>query len=76
MRCFIRFDTDSLDNAEPCASLREACDTYADTARELDLYGQECKATVHFARTREELAEYPDRLLTLSARGAVQIARC
>jgi hypothetical protein len=76
MKCFLRFEADSLDDAEECSSIAQAVRVFEIAARECDRYGQKLEATVHIADSREELAEYPDLLLRLGARGGVVRERC
>lgn len=73
---FLRIDNDSLDDAVPFNTLRGAKARFRVVASELARYGQSCVATVHFARRRSELNEYPDYMLTLGPRGGVQTETC
>lgn len=73
---FLRIDNDSLDDARPFNTLRGAKFRFRTVASELAQYGQDCVATVHYARRRSELQEYPDYVLELGPRGGVIVSRC
>ncbi len=75
MRTYLRIDADALDAAKRYPSMRAAVEAYADTARELARYGQRCEASLHFANNRDELQEYPDRLLSVGPRGGIKVER-
>jgi hypothetical protein len=75
MKTYRRIDADTLDDAKLYPSMRAAIEAYAETARELDRYGQKCEASLHFARNREELQEYPDRVLSLGPKGGIKVER-
>ncbi len=73
---FLRVDNDSLDDARPFNTLRGAKARFRYIASELARYDQRCVATVHYARRRDELNEYPEYLLELGPRGGVVVSRC
>ena len=73
---FLRIDNDTLDDAVPFNTLRGAKARFRVVASELSQYGQECVATIHYARRRSELNEYPDYILNLGPRGGVQAETC
>ena len=75
MKTYLRIDNDTLDEARLYPTMRAAIDAYAETARELARYDQACVASLHFARNADELDEYPDRILSLTPRGAVKVER-
>jgi len=75
MKVYLRIGDDPLEDAQPHRSKAEAIAAYADVARELARYDQRIEATIHVAKTAEELTEYPDWVLTLSPRGAVVVTR-
>lgn len=52
-----------------------AVEAYALTARELARWGQTLEASLHYAETREELAEYPDYTLSVGPRGGIRVDR-
>ena len=60
------------DGYECYLTLAAAVEVYREAAQELARYGQEHSATLHLANCRDEIAEYPDWVLTLSKRGVVQ----
>jgi hypothetical protein len=72
---FLRIDNDSLDDARPFNTLRGAKFRFRSVASELAQYGQKCVATIHYARRRSELQEYPDYILELGPRGGVKQSR-
>jgi len=73
---FLRIDNDTLNDAVPFNTLRGAKARFRVVASELAQYGQECVATIHYARRRSELNEDPDYMLTLGPRGGVQAETC
>ena len=74
--CYLRTGDDALEDAVFFRSVKDATADYRDTARELDRYGQSIGATLHFVDgPDEEPAEYPDRVLSLTERGAVKSER-
>ncbi len=73
---FLRVDNDSLDDARPFNTLRGAKARFRHIASELARYDQDCVATVHYARRRDELNEYPEYILELGPRGGVIVSRC
>lgn len=75
MKAYLRIGADTLDAAKRYPSMRAAIEAYAEVARELARYDQRIEASLHFARNREELQEYPDRLLSLTVRGAIKCER-
>ncbi len=75
MKCYLRIDNDALDDAALYGTIKDACAAYLDTARELDHYGQPCEATLHIADNRDTLAEYPDYVLSLTAKGNLKKVR-
>ena len=61
---FLRFADDYLEAAKGLKTLKGAREAYEETAEELWRYGQAIEATVHIAGSIDEVAEYPDYLLT------------
>lgn len=53
-----------------------ACRAYMRTAEELADYGQDIEASLHIAKTADEVAEYPDFVLSLGPRGGLVCDRC
>lgn len=70
--CYLRYESDSLDNAEMHASMASACSKFLKTAKDLDRYGQRIEASIHIAAAKEELNEYPDYVLSLGPRGGLR----
>lgn len=75
MKTYLRLGADTLDEARRYPSKAAAIAAYAETARELARYGQPIEASLHYAEKRDTLAEYPDFILYLTARGAVRCER-
>ena len=76
MKCYVRIGSDTLDQAEECESIKDACAHYHNCAVELDNIGQQIDATIHIANSRDELGEDADYALSLGPRGGVQKTRC
>lgn len=76
MKVFLRIGDDYLEDSVPCFSKAAAIDRFRDVAEELARFGQEIEASLHYARSPEELAEYPDCVLSLGPRGGVRCERC
>lgn len=75
MICFLRMGGDYLDDAIRCPSIAYAKAEFAAAATELDLYGQHIEASIHIAASKDQLAEYPDYVLSLGPRGGVRTDR-
>lgn len=75
MQTYLRLGADTLDEARRYPSKKTAIAAYAETARELARYGQPIDASLHYARSRDDVHEYPDYILSLSSRGAVRCER-
>ena len=67
---------DYLEDAEKCSSIAGAVRAFEHAARELAGYGQEIEASIHIAKIRGEVVEYPDYVLSLGPRGGVRKQRC
>jgi hypothetical protein len=74
-RCFLVYAGETLDKAIPYATKGDACRAYMWTALELDRVGQSIDAAIHIAPTRDEMAEYPDFVLSLGARRNLRCER-
>lgn len=72
---FLRIDNDYLEDAKAFQTKQGAVRRFLIVARELDRYGQACTATVHVARSKDELVEYPDWVLSLGPRGGARIEK-
>jgi hypothetical protein len=75
VKCYLREGADYLDDARPFPSITAAREAFAKSARELYRYGQMHDATIHVAASRDELAEYPDYVLSVGPRGGVRSER-
>lgn len=75
MKTFLRMGSDYLDDAREFNTQADAVDHFRSTAKQLARYGQTIEASLHFAPSRELVAEYPDRTLSLGPRGGVQVER-
>ena len=64
MKCFLRLGDDCLEDATQHKSLAQAESAYRKVAEELGRYGQAIEATIHIAKTIDEVVEYPDFVLT------------
>lgn len=56
-------------------SISAAKDDFLSSARELDNYGQKFEASIHIADFLEEVAEYPDFVLSLGPKGGLKCQR-
>lgn len=70
---FLRFSTDTDDRLLRYSSKQSALDAFFDVAEELDRYGQPIEASLHRAPSRDQVAEYPDYVLSLGPRGGVRV---
>lgn len=71
--CFLRMGDDYLEDATRCHSIRDAIEEYREVAEELNGYEQKIEASIHIAKTMDEVAEYPDYVLSLGPRGGVKV---
>jgi len=76
MKCYLRYQSDYLAQAEACRSIAEAKHKYLCAAQQLDRYGQKIEATIHIPTASGELLEYPDYLLSLSPKGKLVCEEC
>lgn len=75
MKTFLRVGTDTLEQCGEFATQKAAIAEFGIIARELDRYGQAIDGALHFAPSRALIVEYPDRVLSLTARGAIKVER-
>jgi len=75
MNCYLRIGDDYLEDAKRFASVRAACAHFRGVAEELDRYGQQIEASIHLAPSRDDVAEYPDFVLSLGPRGGLRVER-
>lgn len=73
--CFLREGRDYLEDARKFRSIGEAKDAYLRSACELAGYGQRHEASIHIAKTMEEVVEYPDYVLALGPNGGLKCER-
>lgn len=73
MITFLRMGSDYLDDAKRYLSKRDAIDAFESTARELWRYGQRIEASLHYAKNKDELQEYPDFVLSLGPKGGLRV---
>lgn len=72
---FLRIGDDYLDEAQAFRLKGDAVAEFAEVARDLDRFEQRIEASIHIACNRDELAEYPDFVLSLGPRGGVRCER-
>lgn len=70
---FLRLGDDALEDATRFLTRQNAIRAYRAQAEELGRYGQALEASLHYATYRDEIAEYPDYVLSPGLRGG---ARC
>jgi hypothetical protein len=75
MRAYLRVDCDPLERAIACHTISDAVSAFRRIARDLGRFEQRVEATLHFANSRGELAEYPDRVLSVGPRGGIRVER-
>lgn len=75
MKCYLYYTGSPYTHPAPFRSITEAKEDFLASARELDRLGQRCEATIHIAPTREQMDEYPDYVLSLTARGNLRCER-
>lgn len=72
--CYLRFSNDYLDDAQRCSSKKEAIAEFRAVAEELARYDQVIEGAIHYAKSKSELDEYPDFVLSLGPRGGVAVS--
>lgn len=73
--CFLVCGDECLDEAKKFHSIAAAKEEYLSVARELDRYGQRIGGSIHIARTRDDVVEYPDYVLSLGPHGGFKVER-
>jgi hypothetical protein len=76
VKCYLRIGDDTLQDAKRYHSICNAEQKFLRVARELASYGQAITGSIHVGRTREEIVEDPDYVLSLSERGALIKEKC
>lgn len=75
MKTYLRIGSDYLEDAKRYSSKKAAIAAFHRVASELWRYEQRIDASLHYARTQDELQEYPDFVLSLGPRGGVKVER-
>lgn len=70
---YLRMGQDYLDEAVRYPTKHAAVSAYRETMEELWRYGQSIEATIHISPSKDEIAEYPDFVLSRGERGGVRI---
>lgn len=73
--CFLREGSDYLADANEYQTLEAAKRSFRVGAEELAKYGQTLEASIHIARSIDEVHEYPDYVLSLGPRGGLVCER-
>lgn len=73
--CFLVCGDEDLSEAKKFHSIAAAKEEYLSVARELDRYGQRIGGSIHIARTRDDVVEYPDYVLSLGQHGGLKVER-
>jgi len=68
---FLRIGMDAVEEALRFANKRDAVAEYRRVANELAQYGQAIDASLHIARYKHLVVEYPDFVLSLNENGKV-----
>ena len=74
-RFYLRIGTDTLEEAQGFLNRTAAIRAFRTTALQLLDFGQEIEASIHKAKDREHLDEYPDWVLSIGPRGGVVVDR-
>ena len=72
MKCFLQY-ADGHGDYERMPSIRYAIGEYRATMEELARYGQPIEASIHIAKDRDSIDEYPNLVLSPGPRGGVKI---
>ena len=75
MAYYLRIGRDYLDQAERHATLGDAKAEFREAAAELLRYGQRLEASVHIGKSKSELDEYPDYVLSVGPRDGMRCER-
>lgn len=73
MAVYLRMGDDYLDDAKRYRTKAAAIRAYRATMEELARYDQGIEASLHYAPSKAEIAEYPDFILSPGPRGGVKI---
>ena len=75
MKTYLRIGDDTIFDAKRYHSKAIAIQRFQVVAFELDRIGQKIEGSLHYARNKDELHEYPDFVLKLGPRGGVVCER-
>lgn len=74
--CYLRIGSDYLEDASRCQSVNHAVDKYRSMVDEFNRFGNTPpEASIHIAKSKDELQEYPDFVLSAGPRGGVRKER-
>ena len=74
MKCYLLYAT-WHSGFEVQASVKDAKEEFLRTARELDRFGQTVEASLHIAKSKDLINEYPDYVLSLGKFGGLRCER-
>ena len=74
MKCYLLY-TGLYNEFEVQASVKAAKADFLSTARELDRFGQSIEASLHIAKSKDLINEYPDYVLSLGKFGGLKCER-
>lgn len=74
-RFYLRIGNDTLEEAQGFLSRTAAVRAFKTAALQLLDFGQSIEASIHRAKDRDHLDEYPDWVLSIGPRGGVVIDR-
>ena len=72
-KVYLRVGDDTLDEVTEYSSIRSAALAFQREAEDLARFDQPLEASLHFAPSKDEVVEYPDRVLSLGPRGGLRI---
>lgn len=75
IHCYLLGSQDCIEDAEPFNTQGEALRSFRRTAEELAGYGQQHEASIHYAKTLDDLHEYPDLVLSLGKYGGLKMEK-
>ncbi|WP_396329416.1 hypothetical protein [Burkholderia anthina] len=76
MAYFLRMGGDYLDDAVKHTTKADAIASFRQTNEELDRFGNTpLDGSIHVASSKDDLAEYPDFVLSMGPRGGVRVER-
>lgn len=75
MKAYLHYPDIPLEHAQVFRSITAACAAFKITADAVGCLGQAIEASVHIAKNRSELVEYPDYVLSVGPRGGLKKER-